>query len=370
MCGPTSTTPAMVYKQQATQSIYKTDQQTTLQKTSQLPLAAPQTAAPLEKTKRAALNTTLTAEEEARLKEHEPPPPDFDILTPAQVERLGKFAKKAYVQKKEAYDERVKTWKAKHKFQKDAVKASIQARQQGETWPRLEATPDAMDLALKRNALDHRELSELAKLEYNAWVKGGNYAAKDYLQSYMQETHIANDMNDYLRTGAGKSFTSDWADQAKAALGKKKMTHDMVSRRGVGFDALAGMMGLKDATPVQAKAKLQEQLATGKDVILTEKGFCSTSIRENAGYPSTGIEFIILTRKGTSAIDFSNHGSRDSEKELLINAGTKFRVVKAFFNDGTPGSQREILMNETKGQVSSWKIYLESIPQDAPGVER
>lgn len=368
MCGPNT-----VEEQKKLFQTIQTTTQDEKQGLSPTPFAPSQAAASLEKTKRAQLRSTLTEEEKARLNAFTPPPPDFVPLKEHEVASLGKWKKKSYLAKKAAYDERVKQWEKQTNFKKETVQMSIDAQRLGDTWPTLEATPDAMDLALKRNALDQTELNEISNLEYKVWLREGGVEAREALinlERYMQETFVANDMNSTLRQGGPpQSFLGSAAIQAKNALTKKKMTRDIVSRRGVGSDALAGMMGI-GGTPEQAKALLQQKLSAGEEVILTEKGFCSTSIRANAGYASSGIEFIILTRKGTSAIDFSNHGSRDTEKELLINAGTKFRVVKAFFNDGTPGSQRDVLMEQSKGK-NSWKIYLETIPQgDDAGVEQ
>ncbi|MCR5486284.1 MAG: hypothetical protein K6F35_02005 [Lachnospiraceae bacterium] len=94
---------------------------------------------------------------------------------------------------------------------------------------------------------------------------------------------------------------------------------------------------------------------------------------EEEGQP--GIEFVILVKKGTPALSVSQvglMGQQASEEELIIGADTKFRVVRAFFNDGKDEAKEgdgEGAGDILKGHKGSWKIYLETIPSADDGEE-
>jgi len=300
--------------------------------------------------------------------------PDFQVLTPAQVSKLSKKKKKEYNSKLPAFNERAQQWVASEtkRIEAENKRIALAARHregvemqqrvdlEGETWPTIEASPEMMDEALKQNAVDEVESRELSELELRAWFKRSpkNFIADMALQQYMQYTNVCNQMNSYMRFGGQGGYAQKLCEQAVEGMKDKQLSRDMVSRRGTtGYSALAGMLGL-DAhlEPEAIRQELEKRVSDGKDVVLTEKGFCSTSLRSDAGYScgeQGGIEFIILAKKGTSAIDYRVGGSRETEQELLIGPGTRFKLVKAFFGD------RDSFL----GNKSTWKVYLESIPQ-------
>ena len=154
------------------------------------------------------------------------------------------------------------------------------------------------------------------------------------------------------------------------------LSRDLVSKRAVtSVSSIAHMLGMENAdnlTEEEIKEQLRDMMDSGNPVIAEEKGFCSTSMSPDTGYSTgtdeddVGIEFVILNKKGTHGVNFTGNGSRSGEDELLLAGGTKFRLIKVFFNDGDPKETRKI----NKGSQKSWKIYMETIPQEEKGVER
>ena len=111
---------------------------------------------------------------------------------------------------------------------------------------------------------------------------------------------------------------------------------------------------------------------------MTEDGFVSTSLPGastlyeagciNPDHPEIGIEFFILAKKGTQALNINVAGVAawgDGENELLMNAGTKFRLVKAVFDPPAQGQS-----NVMQGHAQSWKFYLETVPEEEQGIRR
>ncbi len=248
-------------------------------------------------------------------------------------------------------------------------------------YPTVEATPDAMDEALRH--MDSPEVlqveSQLSQHERDL-IRHRNFAGETALVYYMTRTDMCNQMNGYFRKDKG-----DRAKELRNPMGKTNgdalhtsmsalsLSRDLVTRRGAGKDAIAHMIGLtpdeKGRFDMEAvKRELTRRFNEEKPFICSDKGFVSTAAGEKVGYSANGnIEFVILSRKGTRAANVSN-GGYESEREVLLDAGTQFKVVGLFFNDSNdPESQREI----TLGDKGAWKIYLETIPQtDTQGTLR
>lgn len=248
-------------------------------------------------------------------------------------------------------------------------------------YPTVEATPDAMDEALRH--MDSPEVlqveRELSQHERDL-IRHRNFAGETALLYYMTQTAMCNQMNNYFRKDKG-----DEAKEKRNFIGKSNgdalhtsmsalsLSRDLVTRRGAGKDAIAHMIGLtpnaSGGFDMEAvKRELTRRFNEEKPFICSDKGFVSTAAGEKVGYSANGnIEFVILSRKGTRAANVSN-GGYESEREVLLDAGTQFKVVGLFFNDSNdPESQREI----TLGDKGAWKIYLETIPQtDTQGTLR
>ena len=71
------------------------------------------------------------------------------------------------------------------------------------------------------------------------------------------------------------------------------------------------------------------------------------------------MEFIILVKKGTKAVNMTPLSNNVHENELLLKPGTKFKLVDADTN-GTAD-----IIN---GAPGSWKVYLTTIPSEENGV--
>jgi len=63
----------------------------------------------------------------------------------------------------------------------------------------------------------------------------------------------------------------------------------------------------------------------GKTV--SDKGFVSTTVKETSGFGSN-LALTIQAPKGTAAAYVEHASQFQSEKELILNAGTKFKVVQ------------------------------------------
>ncbi len=200
---------------------------------------------------------------------------------------------------------------------------------------------------------------------------------------------------------SGKKITP--AIVLRNGLSGLRINRDLVTRKGVqGVELLAHMIGIDPKEDPDTGQPLIEDPDTGlplteerlmelfqskmaqypEGLIISDKGFFSTALKDSRGFPAVahsvmrgasppiasthGIEFIILVRKGTCAADIKTVTRISEEWEILVNAGTRFRVVKAFFNTDAPGDQREIFL----GNPKSWKIYLETIPPEDNGTER
>ena len=166
-----------------------------------------------------------------------------------------------------------------------------------------------------------------------------------------------------------------------------RISRDVVVRRGTnGLDSVRHMLGggaNLGLSPAELAEQMRAKLDAGEDVILSDKGVVSTSFRKNAGKPAgpgvrpdnagtPGVEFIILVKKGTHALNVAGYGlfgQQDKDEELMIAPGTKYRVVRAFFNDGKDEVKEGDGQDAGKvhmGAAGSWKIYLETIPESGP----
>ena len=184
------------------------------------------------------------------------------------------------------------------------------------------------------------------------------------------------------------------AEAPKKGLKKCRNDKVFVVNRGVtNMNALYHMLGMKplynkvnedniEDTINDAINKLNELQKDGKDVILTDPGFISTSTDANNALASpdrieNGIEFVIKVNKGTSCANITNLSKFPEENEVLLNAGTKFRLIKVYTCgkatfDGLDYRPPSYLtannMKEENLADYSLKIYLETIPDSEDGV--
>ena len=178
-------------------------------------------------------------------------------------------------------------------------------------------------------------------------------------------------MNKYLRGDNADAGYSSYVADGQKALNESKLSRDLVVRRGVkGVQTIGHMLGLPNVDKMsldEIKQAFDNKKNSGDDVIMTENGFMSTSLPFNApSYPAEGntkcpigVEFIILVKKGTKAVNMTPLSNNVHENELLLKPGTKFKLVDADTN-GTAD-----IIN---GAPGSWKVYLTTIPSEENGV--
>ncbi len=178
--------------------------------------------------------------------------------------------------------------------------------------------------------------------------------------------------NNFLRKGSMKPGY----EKVIEAMKENPLKKDHVVRRAVANLSTAGfMLGLENPDEMTEeelktalKEKFNESKLNGTEMIMTEKGFMSTSLpnatsnfKAISGSGKIGIEFIILAKKGTPAINVSTVSFKPQEKELLLAPGTKFKVL-----DMQLDGEANILY----GKEGSWKIYLSTISESEEGIQK
>ncbi len=396
----------------------------------------------------------IPEEDIERLKALERPPlPDFETKTLAEVRAMGRFEKKKYKKKMDAFEKRRNAWdkteagiawntmlsqlmqvpvdqvypsdavgskELAQEIEADEIKVTDSAKKEiaedikpeapkeavkkiitdysqvqmselrdlsseeldgyisyhTETgdYGEIKEDPDEMDaMLLREESEEFRQketlISKAEILKAQRKYPKGQMAASQYISS----TAFCYAINAYCRTGENRMLGKMYATDLHNMLSTTSLSRDLVSKRAVeDVNTLAFMMGLDNAANLslqEIKEAVQSKTANGETITLQEKGFCSTSTTSKGGYfagsrripeddiRSIGIEFIILSKKGTRGINYTCNGSRGKEDELLLDSGTKFKMIKACFNDGSE-DDREVF----HGHKKSWKIYLVTVP--------
>lgn len=127
-------------------------------------------------------------------------------------------------------------------------------------------------------------------------------------------------INEYLRTGTDTGYKYH-ADTCKAGIAKCKLEEDIVTYRGSGYKSFADMLGA-DIKDIEA----DPQKFIRRRIEM--KGFTSTSIAEKvANNFNPKIKFYCKLPKGTEALYVAPISNFGNEKEMLVNAGTEFRIM-------------------------------------------
>ena len=359
------------------------------------------------------------------------------LLKPEQKKKLGYFKKKRYNKKESAYKKQLGAWELKNmsriynqenkvymafknaeesgkevgvNIESDAqlyeynnliteekAEKKAKAAEEAKGVEDVEAVVNEMDKlfmdhtnAENKVALDQEQAQEDEKKIEKAGVK---YEAKRYTNegfskynSYFRKMEV---LNEVVTDEDEKE-----AEALKAGLKKCRNDKTFVVNRGVNnINVLYKMLGLPplyrkvdedniEEVMEDAIKHLNDLQSKGKDVILSDPGFVSTSTDAQNSFASpmnieNGIEFVIKVNKGTSCANLSNFSKFGEENELLLNAGTKFRLIKVYScgkvqYDGLdyrpPSYATANNMKEENLADYSLKIYLETIPDSEDGV--
>ena len=341
----------------------------------------------------------LSKEEMDKIRENVPDEPDFEVLTEEQYNRKWALGKYKYNKKvKNYFQKRKDTIKKAKKDVSSSKKDSREVSKHRELtyalanldnravlqdkmekyrkeglFKEIEADPDAMDAAYeeeKNNEALMKAEMDVASHEAQIWKSKDSRGCQG-IDKYSSDTGACRKMNKYLRSGKATHW-SQMADDANNMLGKVKLSRDLVVRRGVdGVQTIAHMLNIPNADGMsteEVKQALQDKIDKEEEVIVSDKGFMSTSIpfvaprygadSEGLG-GNIGIEFIILAKKGTHAMNISPMSMWAKESELLIKPGTKLKLV-----DARMDGDAEIISGHSK----SWKIYLTTVPESENGI--
>jgi hypothetical protein len=177
---------------------------------------------------------------------------------------------------------------------------------------------------IPRNITEHDEpYSEISRNDavtlqntYEPWTPGEKASLRYYTGNNYTE------MNNALR---GSDYTTkSYVDHIrKSQAGMRPSTRPLMLYRGTGLDALPGVSKYAKLTDVQK--------FIGKTV--QDKGFMSTSV---GGKPAFGGRLLIEFEAPTGTpMAFVDHISKHpGENEMLLAAGTKYRVISAVENNG------------------------------------
>lgn len=305
--------------------------------------------------------------------------PAFQVLKTEDYRAMGKWRRRSYRKTAKAYLKQqadVIRQKAAFKNIHRTVFKLNDEETKDEYQMDIPAEPVEMDKALENGAntqFDSVNYSQSQRLiGSSTWAKMG-------IKSYCDNGGTATAFNTYYRKDKAENILNEKQTQEvkamEAVFKKASLKVPMVVRRGVGStDVLKHMLGVNDSSAgtmndEKIKNHIKEKLDKKQDIIITEKGFCSTAETSKAGYKAgltghgdDGIEFVILLPKKTRALSVKHISSHASEREVLLAPGTKFRMIKAFFNDGEDKVSEGEKPQAYMGEKGTWKIYLEALP--------
>ena len=349
-------------------------------------------------------HTTLSEDELQRLKGSVTEEPMFGteegaefktLLTKAQKKQLGYFKKKRYNKKEAAYKAQLGTWEFEN--------LSKLYEQEERVYKRFyEAEVAEVTLEDKVNSIDKEFFAQSDKffmLDEDKNAKADeqkllDIGIKKQVKAYTGRKYKA--YNRYLRDHSYSKISEEDkkdVELMKQGLKQMKIDHTIIVNRGLpNIRGLANMLGIKPDVPAydlspdemekvikQSVEHIQKNQKEGKEIILTDPGFVSTSYNPNNPFAdmNTGIEFVIKVNKGTEAVNLATLSTYSHEKEILLNAGTKFRFVKMYYSgtykvDGLDYRKTTVEQTGKEDPIKHgrffMKVYLETIPPEEDGV--
>lgn len=178
----------------------------------------------------------------------------------------------------------------------------------------------------------HRERTESLweKLENKEKEALWRYTGSDY-------RHMNSALRNETVSKSDKNI-QDAINNMTNAINKSQIQDDLCVRRGVSANGIAGLLGIDKEDLI---SKVNDSLI---DTIVTEKGFMSTGVTKEAGFP--GINLEVYLPKGTKAIyaePFSRYGGTNTdgtwdglqkasyiggEAELIIQRNSQLKIKK------------------------------------------
>ena len=349
-------------------------------------------------------HATLSEDEVQQLKESVTEEPMFGteegaefktLLTKAQKKQLGYFKKKRYNKKEAAYKAQLGTWEfenlSKLYEQEERVYKRFYEAEVAEVT--LEDKVDSIDKEFFAQSDKFFMLDEDKKAKADE-QKLLDIGIKKQVKAYTGRKYKA--YNRYLRDPSYSKISEEDkkdVERMKQGLKQFKIDHTIIVNRGLpNVRRLADMLGMNSDVPSydlnpdemqkvikQSVEHIKKNQKEGKEIILTDPGFVSTSYNPNNTFADmdTGIEFVIKVNKGTEAVNLATLSTYSQEKEILLNAGTKFRFVKMYYSgtdkiDGLDYKKTTIEQTGKKDTVKHGrfylKVYLETIPPEEDGV--
>ena len=345
--------------------------------------------------------TTLTTEQIQTIKDNIPAGPKFTVLNEADYKKKFFITRWKYDGKVKSYNKARKAYfqKVNNKDDKKAegIKKYIKLRRKLDKM--IDAEKQLEEYRKKENGGFYKTINANKgdiQAEYDRMENEERYqeAEKELVEKDWERVKDSEGFTEAVKSYTGMGFmainsklrrNSPITDETEAgrniqaldkAFAKSKLNRDLVVRRGVGnrsFSIFAGMLGLKyegtNKLRQQVSEMIEKKNKTGEDIVISDKAYMSTSYPDSeaafkAGGLSgnmAGVEFVILVRKGTKALSLTTNSEFKKEKELLLDRGTKLRVIDAKMDDNN---------KPICGSKGSWTVYLETVPSSEEGIKR
>ncbi len=165
---------------------------------------------------------------------------------------------------------------------------------------------------------------------YRKWRKKLTAEEVEGVRTYTGSAYRT--MNGYLRgiiskSDAGKYYL-DSIDMCKKALEKSSLPEEVIVRRGSSYGSIKRLLNEASKDIMDVSKEYQKYIGS----VVEDKGFLSTSPDPYGGF-SDDVEYIIKVPKGAQAMYVDLMSKHQGERELLINAGSKFVIKDIELND-------------------------------------
>lgn len=306
------------------------------------------------------------------------PAPDFKVLTKKEFNKLSKTKKAEYLEEEADFQQKLDLFAKNETKRQEAVRqmASVD-KIIAETHKEIPVNADGMMAAIQEQTKDEAskvKMNALNRVRAEAFIQEAKYNPKRKLaptavRAYLGEWY--ENMNHHLRTNDktrdGKAIPDveiEMVKSVKESLSNNTLKKDMVLYRGAGINTLASMMGTEPVTEEKlqehlkelatkegnpnkvwskadvetyrtrlnfekAKKDMTDRMNKKEEVVLEEKGFCSTSNSMGGRFAKQPLKIFILAHAGTQGMEIAGThlAVHSDESEVLLNANTKFRLV-------------------------------------------